>query len=185
MEEIRAKTSKGVQSKTAEDHYSFRPFAPPKPIFLQPKRITIKLAHFRPPFMAQNLAHQQAQVWPDSAPPGLLLFFPSPRTLMSPAFGHALQVDNSLFLQPPYLLQSAPFSLLSHHFPLSSPMQTPITPLAHHFPLFPLLVLCMNSPLNALPTCSPCWQPLEDSSHGYKSHQEREKRGWSFSEKKG
>ena len=95
---MRAKTSKSVQNKTVEDHYSFRSFAPPKPIFVQPKRITIKLAHFLPSFMTQTLAHQQAQVWPDSAPPGLLLFFPSPHTLMSPAFGHALQVDNSPFL---------------------------------------------------------------------------------------
>ena len=77
-----------------------------------------------------------------------------------------------------------------YHFPLSSPMQTPITPLAHHFPLFPLLVSYMNSPLNTLPICkpaakTPCWQPLEDPSFGYKSHQEREEKGWSFGEKKG
>ena len=71
-------------------------------------------------------------------------------------------------------------SPLSHHFPLFSSMQTPITPLAHHFPLFPLLVFYMNNPLNTLPTCSPCWQPFEDSSLGYKSHQERGERGWGF-----
>ena len=129
---MRAKTSKSVQNKTVEDHYSFRSFAPPKPIFVQPKRITIKLAHFLPSFMTQTLAHQQAQVWPDSAPPGLLLFFPSPCTLMSPTFGHALQVDNSPFLpsmQHTFPLQqhgSSLHALLPHVDPLAAPWLHPL-----------------------------------------------------------
>ena len=136
------------------------PFAPPKPISFYPSPFLSAqdqfqpiMAHFPPPFS-----------WPKPKPNAathflfflffLFLFFSflSPTCpSLPPFFSHA----TSLFLQPPYLLQSAPFSLLSHHFPLSSPMQTPITPLAHHFPFFPLLVSCMNSPLNTLPTCKP------------------------------
>ena len=128
------------------------PLAPPKSISFYPNPFLSAqdqfqpiMAHFPPPFL-----------WPKLKPNAathflfflfLFLFF----SFLSPTcpslhsfFSHAV----SLFLQPPYLLQSAPFS-----------------PLSHHFPLFPLLVSCMNSPLNTLPTCkpaakTPCWQPL-------------------------
>ena len=147
------------------------PFAPPKPISFYPSPFLSAqdqfqpiMAHFPPPFS-----------WPKPKPNAAthFLFFPFP--FLSPTCPSL----------PPFLLpccQPLPtatlppaISPLSHHFPFFSPMQTPITPLAHHFPIFPLLVSCMNSPLNTLPTCKPaaktsCWQPLEDPSVGYKSH---------------
>ena len=135
------------------------------------------MAHFPPPFFGLNRSPMQQPIFLSF----FFLFF---------SFSH-LPITFPFLLpccQPlPTATLPPAISPLSHHFPLSSPMQTPITPLAHHFPLFPLLVSCMNSPLNTLPTRkpaakTPCWQPLEDPSFGYKSHQEREEKGWSWVE---
>ena len=162
MEEMRAKTLKGVQEQNYRSHCTFRPL------------------HLLSPFPSTQTHSFQPRTNSSPSWPTSHLHFHSP--------------NQSSMQQPIFLFFSFSFPFLffpslAHHFPLSSPMQTPITPLAHHFPLFPLLVFCMNSPLNTLPTCkpaakTPCWQPLEDLSFGYKSHQEREGKGWSFGEKK-
>ena len=174
---MRAKTLEGVQEQNCRSHYSFRPlhllspFPSTQAHSFQPKTNSspswpTSHLHFRGPNQSPMqqpifffffsfsflffppLAHH----FPLSSPMLPASSYSHPTSCNQPPFfSHA----TSLFLQPPYLLQSTPFSLLSHHFPLSSPMQTPITPLAHHFPFFPLLVSCMNSPLNTLPTCKP------------------------------
>ena len=122
------------------------PLAPPKPISFYPNPFLSAqdqfqpiIAHFPPPFSWPKLKPNAATHFPF-----FFLFF-----FFSFLFFPHLPITSPFLLpcyqpplQPHYLLQSAPFNPLSHHFPLSSPMQTPITPLAHHFPLFPLLVFC-------------------------------------------
>ena len=159
---MRAKTLKGVQEQNCRSHCSFRPLHLLSP-FPSTQAHSFKPRTNSNPSWPTSTSIFVAQTKAQCSNPFFFLFlffcFLSPTCpSLPPFFSHAI----SLFLQPPYLLQSAPFSLLSHHFPLSSPMQTPITPLAHHFPLFPLHVSCMNSPLNTLSTCksaakTPCW----------------------------
>ena len=184
MEDIKANTLKGVQEQNCRSHCSFRllhllsPFPSTQTHSFQPK------TNSSPSWPTSHLHFCGPNQSPMQQP--IFFFFPFPFLFFS--FPH-LSITSS-FLLPccqPFPTATLPpaISPLSHHFPLSSPIQTPITPLAHYFSLFALHVSCMNSPQNTLPTCklaakTPCWQPLEDPSFGYKSHQEREEKGWSF-----
>ena len=138
------------------------PFAPPKPISFYPSPFLSAqdqfqpiMAHFPPPFSWPKLKPNAATHFPFLSFSFLFLFFP----FLSP-LAHHFPLSSPMLPAPLTATLPPAISPLSHHFSLSSPMQTPITPLAHHFPLFPLLIFCMNIPLNTLPTCSPCWQPL-------------------------
>ena len=156
MEEIRAKTLKDVQEQNCRSYCSFRPshllspFPSTQDHSFQPR------THSSPSWPTSHLhflAQTEAQC---NNPFSFPFFFPFPFLFFS--FSH-LPITSPFFLPccqplPTATLPSA-ISPFSHHFPLSSLMQTPITPLAHHFSLFPLLVSCMNSPLNTLPTCKP------------------------------
>ena len=168
---MRAKTLKGVQEQNCRSHCSFRPL------------------HLLSPFPSTQTHSFQ------------------PRTNSSPSWPtshlHFRGPNQSPMQQPIFFFFPFPFLFFSFpHLPITSPFLLPccqplptatlppaISPLSHHFPLFPLHVSCMNSPLNTLPTCksaakTPCWQPLENPSFGYKSHQEIKEKGWSFGEKK-
>ena len=128
------------------------PLAPPKPISFYPSPFLSAQDQFQP--ITAHLHFRGPNQSPMQQP--IFFFFPFP-FLFFP-FPHLPITSPFLLLccQPPPTATLTPaISPLSHHFPLSSPMQTPITPLAHHFPLFLLLVSCMNSPLNTLPTCKP------------------------------
>ena len=131
---MRAKTLEGVQEQNCRSHCSFRPLHLLSPFPSTQAHSFQPRTNSNPSWPTSHLhflAQIEAQCSNPFSFPFLFFFFPPTCLSLPPFFSHTA----SLFLQPPYLLQSAPFSPLSHHFPFSSPMQTPITSLAHHFPL--------------------------------------------------
>ena len=120
---MRAKISKGVQSKTAENHCSFRPYtSQPISLKLQPNLRPI-LGPFLGPCSAQKEGSDRS---PNQSP------------MQQPIFLFFL----FLFFFFSFLF----FPPLAHHFPLSSPMlpaplaatlpptTSPVQPVSYHFP---------------------------------------------------
>ena len=168
MEEIRAKTLKGVQEQNCRSHCSFcplhllSPFSSTQAHSFQPR------TNSNPTWPTSHLhllAQIEAQCNSPTHFPFLSFSFLSPTSSLAVVFSFLPR-----WFQPPYHPLAWFFFPLAHHFPLSSSMQTPITSLAHHFPFFPLLVSCMNNPLqtsclNTLPTCSPCCPSISVGNH--------------------
>ena len=143
---------KGIQEQNCRSHCSFCPLHLLSPFTSTQDHSFQPRTHSSPSWPTSHLHFHG----PNQSPMQQPIFFSFPFFFFS--FPH-LPITSPFLLpccQPlPTATLPPAISPLSHHFPLSSPMQTPITPLAHHFPLFPLLVSCLNSPLNTLPTCKP------------------------------
>ena len=115
---MRAKTSKGVQKQNCRRSLLIPPFYTSQAHFLQSKPIFFNLAHFPSLFMAQTLAHQQAQVWLDSAPMSLHvspLLHDIQLLLLTPRECLPLLLQSSYFFLSPCINKGSNHSSLYQH----------------------------------------------------------------------
>ena len=158
MEEMRSKTSKGIQSKIAEDHCSFRPFTPPNSIPFNPSPLPSTWPTFHLYFQAQTEAQCNS---PLSLSFFSFLFFQAPAHLP--------------FLPPPLLfcsnpaVCSFPMQLLLQKMS-STPRKLPIEASTRHANPY-------STTSHMEPCCYPCCCMIQPSSFGYKRPRQRTRKG--------